>query len=482
MFRSSRQAEGTPDTTPPPEPIPATPQPVAATRPVVTPTPQRKKRTTATLGIAGAIAACAAALAIWVATPDAAPPPEVEVAEAEPIARPALVDDLSSVAMPQADIVLGRTESAHLPGPQVETLARVSPGSAPLPETSASPDKAGFSDTRAVPVPPEPQADLDIARGSATGLAPPVAIAAPEIETTSAAQSFPLSADKVQDDVAETVPLEEGPVLDLASIPREFVLPPEQWPDAAGFSGLNAGLAPFVADPAPPAVPSPALPPTAVLPSAETEAPVEPTRAENDVVDGADGLAPALPLANLPPETAQEVEPPVSFAPLTATLTPRARPEAPEIVEVVTAVATSLRPQDRPAPRIARQTTAVAAASTAGIATQPAQTRTQSSNGSSGIAELVARPRTQPAPGTPSAVRVARAATDDDALQFGRVNLIGVFGSDGSRRALVRLSTGRMVRVSIGDRVDGGRVAAIGSSSMSYVKGGRTINLAIPSG
>ncbi|MCB1391274.1 MAG: hypothetical protein KDK12_19350, partial [Rhodobacteraceae bacterium] len=52
-------------------------------------------------------------------------------------------------------------------------------------------------------------------------------------------------------------------------------------------------------------------------------------------------------------------------------------------------------------------------------------------------------------------------------------NLIGVFGTPNDRRALVRLSTGRVVRVQVGDRLDGGQVAAIGENEVRYVKNGR---------
>jgi hypothetical protein len=36
--------------------------------------------------------------------------------------------------------------------------------------------------------------------------------------------------------------------------------------------------------------------------------------------------------------------------------------------------------------------------------------------------------------------------------------------------------------VRVGDRLDGGQIAAIGSDQLRYVKGGRNITLTIPSG
>jgi type IV pilus biogenesis protein PilP len=61
------------------------------------------------------------------------------------------------------------------------------------------------------------------------------------------------------------------------------------------------------------------------------------------------------------------------------------------------------------------------------------------------------------------------------------VTLIGVYGSAGQRRALVRLPSGRYVKVQVGDRLDGGQVAAIDSDAIRYVKGGRSRVLEMPS-
>ena len=85
-------------------------------------------------------------------------------------------------------------------------------------------------------------------------------------------------------------------------------------------------------------------------------------------------------------------------------------------------------------------------------------------------------------PRIPTTASVARQATLTNAISLRRVNLIGVFGSPSNRRALVRLSSGRIIRVGVGDRVDGGRVAAIGQESLQYVKSGRNITLGLPDG
>jgi hypothetical protein len=85
-------------------------------------------------------------------------------------------------------------------------------------------------------------------------------------------------------------------------------------------------------------------------------------------------------------------------------------------------------------------------------------------------------------PSLPTRASVADRATLDNAIRLERVNLIGVYGTPSDRRALVRLPTGRYVKVKVGDRVDGGRVAAIGSGELDYVKNGRRVTLRMPRG
>ncbi|MDG3042316.1 hypothetical protein [Roseicyclus marinus] len=84
------------------------------------------------------------------------------------------------------------------------------------------------------------------------------------------------------------------------------------------------------------------------------------------------------------------------------------------------------------------------------------------------------------APSIPSNADVTRAATERNAIRLRDINLIGVTGTPNDRRALVRLPSGRFVRVAVGDRLDGGRVAAIGETSLQYVRNGRNVTLEIP--
>lgn len=77
---------------------------------------------------------------------------------------------------------------------------------------------------------------------------------------------------------------------------------------------------------------------------------------------------------------------------------------------------------------------------------------------------------------------VARNATLRNAIRFNRINLIGVSGKPNARNALIRLKNGRYRKVAVGDRLDGGRVTAIGRSDLRYSKSGRQVKLEIPSG
>ena len=61
-------------------------------------------------------------------------------------------------------------------------------------------------------------------------------------------------------------------------------------------------------------------------------------------------------------------------------------------------------------------------------------------------------------------------------------DLIVALSPASQRRALVRLPSGRYVKVQVGDRMDGGRVSAIERDTLRYTKGGGTAILRMPSG
>ena len=84
------------------------------------------------------------------------------------------------------------------------------------------------------------------------------------------------------------------------------------------------------------------------------------------------------------------------------------------------------------------------------------------------------------APRIPSTASVAKQATIRNAINLRDMNLIGVYGTASQRYALVRNPNGRYVKVGVGDRLDGGRVAAITASELRYEKRGRMVVLALP--
>ncbi|HQY43671.1 MAG TPA: hypothetical protein PK450_05765, partial [Paracoccaceae bacterium] len=159
------------------------------------------------------------------------------------------------------------------------------------------------------------------------------------------------------------------------------------------------------------------------------------------------------------------------------------------------AVATSRRPQPRTAAAVAAAAAARVAEATA------AQPTVDTAAVDAALAEAQTAPEPEaaapaPEPDPPAAEveepepeegiatlpttrTVAKKSTYANAIDLGDVNLIGVYGSSSNRRALVRMPNGRFVKVKVGDRLDGGKVAAIGDAELRYVKKGKTVVLKI---
>ncbi len=129
------------------------------------------------------------------------------------------------------------------------------------------------------------------------------------------------------------------------------------------------------------------------------------------------------------------------------------------------AIVASLRPEARPSNLGARAETT---------------RETASASASTALVTRVAPKAVTPK--IPSSASVAREATTRNALNLRKVNLIGVYGKPASRRALVRLSNGRYVKVKVGDRIDGGRISDIGDAELRYQKSGRDVVLTMPRG
>ena len=95
---------------------------------------------------------------------------------------------------------------------------------------------------------------------------------------------------------------------------------------------------------------------------------------------------------------------------------------------------------------------------------------------------VVAKPSEIQAPTATSRKTVTRSATRKNVINLRNINLIGITGTTRLRNALVRLSNGQVVKVRIGDRLDGGRVTDISSKTLTYAKSGRSITLDMPRG
>jgi len=210
--------------------------------------------------------------------------------------------------------------------------------------------------------------------------------------------------------------------------------------------------------------------------------------------------------AETPATEAEQAEDDAALAPATdsrlASLRPRLRPEtlaaaatarrqtaeAASLAATATAegatastaalpVAISLRPAARPRDFSRAVAAAVAAA------TQSAAASSQRRS-----APVDAEEEDEPqvvasaAPRIPTRASVAKQATFTNAINLSKINLIGVYGTANNRYALVRSPNGRYTKVKVGDRVDGGVVAAITSNELRYQKGGRMLSLAMPRG
>jgi hypothetical protein len=199
------------------------------------------------------------------------------------------------------------------------------------------------------------------------------------------------------------------------------------------------------------AAPAPAEPAPAVLARLEPFRDLRPQARPDDVIEQRER-------ATLQGITRSEL---AALRPVMRPLSPQEEAEAaaPDSPATAQAVAVSLAPVRRPGDMAAIVRRAEPA---------PAQT-----------AAVAPRSVT---PDVPSSASVARSATVRNAINLGRINLIGVYGTPSNRRALVRLSNGKYQKVQVGDRLDGGRVAGIGDAELRYTKGSRTVTLEMPGG
>ena len=87
---------------------------------------------------------------------------------------------------------------------------------------------------------------------------------------------------------------------------------------------------------------------------------------------------------------------------------------------------------------------------------------------------------TKVAPSIPTKASVAKQATYANAINLSKINLIGTYGTESRRYALIRQANGKYKKVKVGDRIDGGTVKAITDTEVRYQKGGRLVSLKMP--
>ncbi|KEO52929.1 hypothetical protein TP2_08290 [Thioclava pacifica DSM 10166] len=422
------------------------------------------------------------------ATPEPAPQPEAEAPAPEPDTPPAEMPALPQVTLAPPQPATA-PEAAAEPAPQAEPAA----------------DPSGTLSTAS----PTTLPPFD-----ATPLPPPVAEPAPEPEVTPTPEGtempggFTLYAGK-----PDIVP---APRPDVVSDAYAATLPPT--PEAT-FEALPA-LSGFTPKPRPDdltgAAPDATPEPAPATPPADQTAPPTPTP---PVDQGA--LDPAL----QPNPELQDTRPtarPEDVTRLAASQAPSAEPAAAANPELA-----AVRPERRPATiqdavqgAVAAQDAAAAANSdpfagattlaVARSANPPEKPRNFSRSVERALAAAIAAepapsvavaaaaapapaPKAQPveidepepvapAPKLPTSASVAKQATEKNAINLRKINLIGLYGSSSNRRALVRLSNGRFVKVGVGDRLDGGKVTAIGSGQLTYKKGSRSYTLKLLEG
>ena len=81
---------------------------------------------------------------------------------------------------------------------------------------------------------------------------------------------------------------------------------------------------------------------------------------------------------------------------------------------------------------------------------------------------------------TPEQLKAAEIATTQARLNLRKTILLGTFGSESAPGALLRLPSGDVIRVTRGDPVAGGEIAAIDADKVVIAHGGRTTVLTAP--
>jgi hypothetical protein len=144
-------------------------------------------------------------------------------------------------------------------------------------------------------------------------------------------------------------------------------------------------------------------------------------------------------------------------------------------------VAISMRPAPRPRDLSAAVEAAVAAAVREPAPEEKIEVAAAAPEAKPEELDEINEPETtKAAPSIPTKANVAKQATYANAINLSKINLIGTYGTDSRRYALVRQSNGKYKKVKVGDKIDGGTIKAITETEVRYQKGGRLISLKMP--
>lgn len=446
------------------------------------------------------------------AASDAVAPAAVAPAAVAPAAEDLAAEDLAAEDLAAADVV---TEPAPEPAPDTVVVTEVSVASAPVEDQDeiflsamdaapptldalALPTLTQARDVLPDPVMPPP-APGTVYQFDANGLlkATPDGIMSPDGVFLIAGKPplLPPSRSEAATAAALAAAAVAAPELPTQSPTQAPTQPPEASPAAA--SPADASL--VTAGETAPAVELP---------------PADPAMAGFRPRPRPEGLAPDD--AALTPGTAPEIAPefaglrplprPASVAAAAATAAPAETPDLGAQAASLTAqaeaklaeaaaleaqnpsiVAISMRPATRPNDFSAAVEAAVAAAVREPTPEATPEPEVELAAAAPAVEakpeeldELDEPEPTRAAPSIPTRANVAKQATFANAINLARINLIGTYGTDSRRYALVRQPNGNYRKVRVGDRLDGGTVKAITETEVRYQKGGRLISLKMP--
>ncbi len=77
---------------------------------------------------------------------------------------------------------------------------------------------------------------------------------------------------------------------------------------------------------------------------------------------------------------------------------------------------------------------------------------------------------------------IVKIANQKNVINKHKLNVLSIYSRGSEKRAIVLFPTGQTKLVKVGDTLDGGRVAAIGTNEIRYIKGGNNLVLKIPQG